>query len=323
MLKMEAQKYSVHSSILSLPFKKSERILIPLRCGSYQRAFLEERAFKRRSVTITEREVAIAFSAEISLETPSARVGLDLNEKSVVCSDGSRYNLAEVARLHAEYGVRRAEFSRRHPRDRRLGAKYASASRERERVRQILHRTAKQVVQAAKSKGQAIVLENLKGIRTSHRRFCRESRGRRRRISHWPFGLFQEYVTYKAAWSGVHVEFVSAAWTSQTCSNCHLVNRNLKVTEREWRCPNCGATLDRDLNAAINIERRGKTPCLGEVRPGAQGTDEAVKGNEQTRSPILRAEALKLSSERNPKGQQNRPPGFGGATRESSGPEEI
>ena len=36
-------------------------------------------------------------------------------------------------------------------------------------------------------------------------------------------------------------------------------------------------------------------PCLCVVRTGAQGTDEAVKGNEQTTAPILRAEALKLA----------------------------
>ena len=95
------------------------------------------------------------------------------------------------------------------------------------------------------------------------------------------------------------MEFVSAAWTSQTCNICKHINRNLKLTEREWLCPSCGAILDRDLNAAINIERRGKIPCLGEVPPGAQGTDEAVKGNEQTTAPILRAEALKLARQEN------------------------
>jgi transposase len=38
--------------------------------------------------------------------------------------------------------------------------------------------------------------------------------------------------------------------------------------------------LDRDLNAAINIERRGKIRCLGEARPGARDTDEAMKEGE-------------------------------------------
>ena len=88
------------------------------------------------------------------------------------------------------------------------------------------------------------------------------------------------------------VEYVSPAYTSKRCNVCGAINRTLKLTERSWLCP-CGAKLDRDLNAAINIERRGKIKCLGEVRPGARGRDEAVKGNEMTMAPILRAEAPK------------------------------
>jgi hypothetical protein len=51
----------------------------------------------------------------------------------------------------------------------------------------------------------------------------------------------------------------------------------------------------RDLNAAINIERRGKIRCLGEVLPGARDTDEVMKGNPESRrqQAILRAEAPK------------------------------
>ena len=295
MMKLEAQKYDLRYSILILPFRKGERILFPLQYGEYQRSFLMDSTLKRGSVTITETAIMIAFSKEVVAGVPSSKVGVDVNERSVVCSDGTCYDLSTVARLHTEYGVRRSEFYRKHPHDRRLKKKQ-SASRERERIKQLLHRTAKVIVESAKSKGQAIILEKLTGIRHLHSKGNNESKGRRRRISHWPFRILQEYIAYKAAWSGVHVEFVSAAWTSQTCNKCHHINRNLSLTEREWRCPNCGAILDRDLNAAINIERRGKTLCLGEVRPGAQGTDEAVKRNETTTAPILQAEALKLTS---------------------------
>jgi putative transposase len=143
----------------------------------------------------------------------------------------------------------------------------------------------------AKVNREGIVLERLKGIRYAHQRGNGEGRGRRRRIALWPFRQLQGDIEYKARWEGVPIEYVNASRTSQTCHRCGFVNRSLKVTEREWLCP-CGATLDRDLNAAINIERRGKMPCLGEVRPGAQGRNEAVKGNPTT-PVILRAEALK------------------------------
>jgi putative transposase len=295
MMKMDSENYSLNYSILSLPFKKGERVLIPLQYGDYQRSFLMDTTLKRGSVTMTDSAVIIAFIKNTTPFVPSSRVGIDLNEKSAVCSDGTRYDLSEVARLHTECGVRRSEFYSRHPSDRRLKKKYAGSSREKERVKQLLHRTAKEIVATAKSKGQAIVLERLKGIRYAHRKGNRESRGVRRRIAQWPFRVLQAYILYKASWEGVQVEFVSAAWTSQTCSRCGHVNRKLKLTEREWLCPNCRVSLDRDLNAAINVERRGKIECLGVVRPGAQGKDEAVKGNEQTTAPILRAEALKLA----------------------------
>ena len=295
MLKMDSRSYSLNYSILSLPFRKGERTLIPLRYGDYQRSFLVDTALKRGSVTLTDSNIIIAFTKATAPISPTSRVGMDLNEKSAVCSDGTRYDLSEVARLHTEYGVRRSEFYKDHSDDQRVKKNYALGTREKERVKQFLHRAAKEIVHSAKSKGQAIVLEKLKGIRYAHKKGNWEGRGKRRRIAQWPFRVLQAFILYKAAWQGVQVEFVSAAWTSQTCNKCHHVNRSLKLTEREWLCPNCGAILDRDLNAAINIERRGKIPCLGEVRPGAQGTDEAVRGNETTTAPILRAEALKLT----------------------------
>ncbi len=293
MMKIDAKSYSLNYSILSLPYRKGERVLVPLRYGDYQRSFLMDLTLKRGSVTITEDSVIIAFSKVVPNILPQSRVGIDLNEKSVALSDGTSYDLAEVARLHTEYGVRWRDFYEKHPQDDRLKKKFAGSRREKERVRQLLHRTAKEIVESAKSRGQAIVLEKLKGIRFAHQRGNGEGKSRRRRIAQWPFHVLQAFILYKAQWAGVQVEFVSAAWTSQTCNKCHHVNRKLKLTEREWRCPNCGAILDRDLNAAINIERRGKIPCLGEVRPGAQGTDEAMKGN-GTPTLILRAEALKL-----------------------------
>lgn len=35
------------------------------------------------------------------------------------------------------------------------------------------------------------------------------------------------------------------------------MNRDLKLSDREWVCPECGKVNDRDLNAAENILRRG------------------------------------------------------------------
>jgi putative transposase len=292
-LKMDSFNYSLHYGILSLPHKKGERLLIPIEYGDYQRSFLMGSTLKRGSVTMTEDSIVIAFTKEILSETPSHLVSYDTNEKSVVGSDGTRIDLSEVARLHTEYGVRRRNFYQKYSNDRRLKQEFAGGQREKERVKQLLHCVSKQIVEKAKANREGIVLERLKGIRYAHQRRNGEGPRKRRRIALWPFRQLQGYIEYKAKWEGVPIEYVPAARTSQTCHVCGFVNRSLKLTEREWLCP-CGATLDRDLNAAINIERRGKMPCLPVVRAGAQGTDEVVKGKEQTTAPILRAEALKL-----------------------------
>lgn len=53
---------------------------------------------------------------------------------------------------------------------------------------------------------------------------------------------------------GVPIVEVTAAYTSKTCSDCGVINKELK-SELEWVCLDCGAHHDRDKNAAINIAR--------------------------------------------------------------------
>jgi putative transposase len=294
MVKMDAENISLNYSVLSLPFRKGERVLIPLQYGEHQRFFLMDTTLKRGSVTMSESSIVIAFSKETPVAEPSRRVGYDLNEKSIVGSDGTFHDLSEVARLHTLYGIRRSKFYERHPNDRRVRKKFAGSRREKERVKQFLHRVSTLIVEKARGNNEAIVLERLKGIRYRHQKGNGERTATRRRIALWPFRQLQSYIDYKARWAGVPLEYVSSAWTSKTCNVCGYINHKLKVTDRSWLCPRCGAMLERDPNSAINIERRGKIRCLGEVHSGARDKDEAVKGNETT-TPILRAEAPKPS----------------------------
>jgi putative transposase len=46
---------------------------------------------------------------------------------------------------------------------------------------------------------------------------------------------------------------VDSFWTSKACHDCGYINKDLKVGQKEWQCPSCKKTVDRDLNAAKNI----------------------------------------------------------------------
>jgi len=68
---------------------------------------------------------------------------------------------------------------------------------------------------------------------------------------------FLGILSFKAACAGRSVVAVPPAYTSQTCSGCGvLVAKGLSV--RWHRCPDCGASLHRDHNAALNILRLGQ-----------------------------------------------------------------
>lgn len=73
------------------------------------------------------------------------------------------------------------------------------------------------------------------------------------------FFEFRRQMEYKARYYGRNIFFIDQFYpSSQICSRCgnqsHFT-KNLRV--REWSCPFCGARLDRDLNAAINILKKG------------------------------------------------------------------
>ena len=69
------------------------------------------------------------------------------------------------------------------------------------------------------------------------------------------------------------VILVDPRQTSQECSQCGNIKKDLKLSDRIYQCNACGLTIDRDLNAAINIERRGMEKMKELINVG-RGTPE-------------------------------------------------
>jgi putative transposase len=74
------------------------------------------------------------------------------------------------------------------------------------------------------------------------------------------FGDFRRQLVYKAACYSSRV-VLADRWepSSKTCSGCGWVDEDLRLSDRTFRCRNprvsCGLVLDRDLNAALNLEK--------------------------------------------------------------------
>ena len=80
--------------------------------------------------------------------------------------------------------------------------------------------------------------------------------GLNRAIREQTWGIIRQQLAYKAEWAGRQLVVVDPRHTSQTCSRCGLkdaANRDGK----DYKCSSCGAEMDADVNAAINILHRG------------------------------------------------------------------
>ena len=82
-----------------------------------------------------------------------------------------------------------------------------------------------------------------------------------RSLSDAALGEFRRQLEYKTARTGAVLRVVDRRFpSSKTCSNCGVVKAKLSLSERVFNCDDCGTSMDRDLNAAINIRVAGSAP---------------------------------------------------------------
>ena len=89
---------------------------------------------------------------------------------------------------------------------------------------------------------------NVKGMMKNHKLA--------KSISDASFGEILRQLKYKALWNSVKVVEVDRFFpSSKTCSSCGDIKKDQTLSDRMFEC-DCGLHIDRDLNAAINLERR-------------------------------------------------------------------
>jgi putative transposase len=100
-----------------------------------------------------------------------------------------------------------------------------------------------------------IVLEDLRVAAMARGRFAKSILD-----AGWSYLLTR--LAHMAESAGREIELVDPAYTSRTCSGCGVIFEQLKLSDR-WVSCECGTSLDRDHNAAINILNRSSGPGHG------------------------------------------------------------
>lgn len=185
--------------------------------------------------------------------TEERAVGIDVGLKSfAVLSDGTeianpRFLKSALAKL------RRAQrrLSRKTKRSNNWKKQVAKVVKLHVKVKNSRKDFAHKVSTAIVKNHDVIAVEdlNIKGMV--------KNRHLSRAISDVGWGLFLDMLQYKAAWAGKHfVRIGRFEASSKTCSTCGE-KKPMPLSVRTFACGGCGAVMDRDWNASLNIRAAG------------------------------------------------------------------
>ena len=85
-------------------------------------------------------------------------------------------------------------------------------------------------------------------------------------ISDVSWSRLRNMLEYKCDWYGVNLVVADRFFaSSKTCSSCGWKKTDLTLSDRTFKCGSCGLKIDRDLNAAVNLENYAvsSTACGG------------------------------------------------------------
>lgn len=125
----------------------------------------------------------------------------------------------------------------------------------------ILHNVANRIIAEAKSQNAQIVFEKLTGLKKTIT--VKRTSGARRNpwaksLKAVQMGKIEQMLIYKSALAGLpEPKDVMAAGTSITCSCCGHMDKNNRKTQDLFICEGCGFTVHADMNASVQIGRRG------------------------------------------------------------------
>ena len=221
-----------------------------------------------RSGTVSMKACRYYVSVLVEISAPEVNgnfsdgIGIDLGLKDfAVVSNGTVYrNINKTARIRKlEKQLRRAQ--------RKLSRKYenlkkgeptqkANIRKQKLKVQKLHHKMDnirtdhinKTIAEIVKTKPSYITIEdlNVKGMM--------KNRCLSKAVASQKFYEFRTRLKAKCDENGIELRVADRFYpSSKTCHHCGSVRKNLKLSDRIYRCE-CGYVADRDLNAALNLK---------------------------------------------------------------------
>ena len=114
-----------------------------------------------------------------------------------------------------------------------------------------LHQTTTEII---KRKPNFIVLEDLNVSGMMKNRYLSKA------IQNQGFYEFRRQIEYKSKWNNIEVILADRFFpSSKNCSQCGGYSKDLKLSDREYVCKECGSVMDRDYNASLNLLNYGRS----------------------------------------------------------------
>ena len=220
-----------------------------------------DKYFASFSVQVTEDEYKRTHP-HAGTHKNECKAGVDLGVKSaLILSDGIsvdnpkplKKNIRKIKRLsrqldkrtHARTKQERLSGVKKSHNYKKLSVQLSNTQRK---VANIRRDFLQKVTTILTTHYSQIALEdlNVKGMVRNHR--LAQS------VSDVAFGELCRQIEYKASLNGVSITKADRFYpSSKTCSVCGNVKLELKLSDRTYRCDKCGAVLDRDYNASLNL----------------------------------------------------------------------
>ena len=234
---------------------------VKFRCSKKNAEYLQKHKANIRQATLTklpcgEYYLSILVDGDLTHKVKESHhiIGIDLGIKDfVVTSDGEVFeNLhfkknesKKLIRLQKQLSRKQNGSNNRNKARIKLAKAYKRIT---DKKQYYLHQVSNYLI----DENQVICMENLnvKGMLRNHKLAGS--------IQELNFGEFKKMLEYKANWYSRKLVFVDRFYpSSKTCNHCGYINKKLKLSDRQWVCPDCGEIIERDYNAAMNIRDEG------------------------------------------------------------------